>query len=152
MKNIYQTKIETKTEKDVEYKLSDHFKKLEQAVYTEETFLCPKKVLKLLEDETPDDLSEYKHIIESILLDRSYYQLKEKHREHYLRNFQKLLLSNSLTMKNNSSNIKTLNFMSQEIYLKDKEALEFKLRNKSNICDDAKEYLKVYNFITLKLK
>ena len=152
LQRVYQTKIETKTEKDVEYKLSDHFKKLEQAVYTEETFLCPKKVLKLLEDETPDDLSEYKHIIESILLDRSYYQLKEKHREHYLRNFQKLLLSNSLTMKNNSSNIKTLNFMSQEIYLKDKEALEFKLRNKSNICDDAKEYLKVYNFITLKLK
>ena len=153
LQRVYQTKIEKdETEKDVEYKLSDHFKKLEQAVYTEETFLCPKKVLKLLEDETPDDLSEYKHIIETILLDRSYYQLKEKHREDYLRNFQKLLLLNSLTMKNNSSNIKTLNFISQEIYLKDKEALEFKLRNKGNICDDAKEYLKVYNFIILKLK
>jgi hypothetical protein len=152
LQRVYQTKIETKTEKDVEYKLSDHFNKLEQAVYTEETFLCPKKVLKLLEDETPDDLSEYKHIIETILVDRSYYQLKDKHREHYLRNFQKLLVSNSLTMKNNSSNIKTLNFMSQEIYLKDKEALEFKLRNKGKICDDTKEYLKVYNFIILKLK
>ena len=42
--------------------------------------------------------------------------------------------------------------MSQEIYLKDKEALEFKLRNKGKICDDTKEYLKVYNFIILKLK
>ena len=152
LRRVYETKIETKTEKDVDYKLSDHFKKLEQAVYTEEAFLCPRKVLELLEDETLDDLSEYKHIIETILLDKSYYQLKDKHREHYLRNFEKLLLSNSLIMKNNSSNIKTLNFMSQEVYLKDKEALEFKLANEGKICDDAKEYLKLYDSIILKLK
>jgi hypothetical protein len=152
LRRVYETKIERETEKDVDYKLSDHFKKLEKAVYTEETFLCPRKVLKLLEDETIDDLSEYKHIIETILFDRSYYQLKENHREHYLRNFEKLLLSNSFTMKNNSSNIKTLTFMSQEIYSKDKESLEVKLTNEGKICDEAKEYLKLYNLIIFKLK
>ena len=153
LRRVYETKIKTKTEKDVYYKLSDRFKKLEQAVYTEETFLCPKKVLELLEDETLDDISEYKHIIETILLDRSYYQIKnKKHRDYYLEKFEELLLSNSLTMKNNSSNIKTLNFMSQEIYVKDKEELEFKLTNGGKICDDAKEYLKLYDSIILKLK
>ena len=152
LRRVYETKIQTKTEKDIEYKLSDHFKKLEQAVYTEETFLCPKKILELLEDETLDDLSEYKHVIETILFDKSYYQLKEKHREHYLRNFENLLLSNSLNMMNNSSNIKTLIFMSQEIYVKDKEELELKLRKEADICDDAKDYLKLYNSIILKLK
>jgi len=152
LRRVYETKIETKTEKDVDYKLSDHFKKLKPALYTEETFLCPRKVLELLEDETPDDLSEYKNIIETILLDKSYYQLKDKHREHYLKNFEKLLLSNSLTMKNNSSNIKTLTFMSQEIYLKDKAELELKLKREAEICDDAKEYLKLYDSIILKLK
>jgi hypothetical protein len=57
-------------------------------------------------------------------------------------------------MKNNSSNIKTLRFMSQEIYEKDKQELELKLRNKDKLCDDAdaKEYLKLYNSIFLKLK
>ena len=152
LRRVYETKIETKTEKDVDYKLSDHFKKLKPALYTEETFLCPRKVLELLEDETLDDLSEYKNIIETILLDKSYYQLKDKHREHYLKNFEKLLLSNSLTMKNNSSNIKTLTFMSQEIYLKDKAELELKLKREAEICDDAKEYLKLYDSIILKLK
>ena len=152
LRRVYETKIERETEKDVDYKLSDHFKKLEKAVYTEETFLCPRKVLKLLDDETIDDLSEYKHIIETILFDRSYYQLKENHREHYLRNFEKLLLSNSLTMKNNSSNIKTLTFMSQEIYSKDKESLEVKLTKEGKICDEAKEYLELYNLIIFKVK
>lgn len=153
LRRVYETKIKTKTEKDVDYKLSDHFKKLEKAVYTEDTFLCPRKVLALLEDETIDDLSEYKHVIETILLDRSYYQIKnKKHRDYYLEKFDKLLRSNSLIMKNNSSNIKTLDFMSQEIYAKDKESLEVKLRNEGKICDEAKEYLKLYNFIILKLK
>ena len=152
LRRVYETKIETKTEKDVDYKLSDRFKKLEQAVYTEETFLCPRKILELLEDETLDDLSEYKHVIETILFDKSYYQLKENHREYYLKNFENLLLSNSLSMMNNSSNIKTLIFMSQEIYVKDKEELELKLRKEAEICDDAKEYLKLYNSIILKVK
>ena len=55
-------------------------------------------------------------------------------------------------MKNNSSNIKTLTFMSQEIYSKDKESLEVKLTNEGKICDEAKEYLKLYNLIIFKLK
>lgn len=155
LRSVYQKKIERKKEKNVVYKISDHFNKLEKAVYTEETFLCPKKILKLLEDETPDDMSEYKHIIETILFDTSSdYELTPNHREHYLINFEKLLVSNSLTMKNNSSNIKTLHFMSQEIYKKDKEELEVKLRNKGKLCDDsdAKEYLELYNSIILKLK
>jgi hypothetical protein len=152
LQRVYKTKINTKKEINVDYKLSDHFKKLEQAVYTEETFLCPRKVLKLLEDETIDDLSEYKHIIETILFDKSFYKLEDNHREHYLINFEKLLLSNSLTMKNNSSNIKTLRFMSQEIYSNDKESLELKLTKEGKICDEAKEYLKLYNLIIFKLK
>jgi hypothetical protein len=159
LRRVYETKIKTKKEKEidkVDYKLSDRFNNLEKAVYTEETFLCPKKVLKLLEDETIDDLSEYKHIIEIILFDKlfdeSSYKLEPNHRENYLIHFEKLLLSNSLTMKNNSSNIKTLTFMSQEIYSKDKESLELKLTNEGKICDEAKEYLKLYNSIILKLK
>jgi len=152
LRHVYKTKIETKTEKDVDYKLSDDFNELKPAVYTEETFLCPRKVLELLEDETLDDLSEYKNIIETILLDKSFYKLKDEHREHYMTNFEKLLLSNSFTMKNNSSNIKTLTFMSREIYLKDKEELELKLTKEGKICDDAKEYLKLYDSIILKIK
>ena len=152
LRRVYETKIETKTEKEVIYKLSDHFKKLEPAVYTEETFLCPRKILELLEDETLDDLSDYKNIIETILLDDvSYYKLKDNHRKYYLVKFEKLLLLNSLIMKNNSSNITTLRFMSREIYTKDKAELELKLTKKGTICDDVKEYSKLYDSIILKL-
>jgi hypothetical protein len=152
LEHVYRKQIETKTEKNVVYELDTDLIDLKHQQYSDETFLFPRKVLELLENESIDDLSEYKHIIETILLDTSSYKLKDKDREYYLKNFDKLLHTNSLTMKNNSSNIKTLIFMSSEIYQKDKAMLELKLKKDDSECDDAKEYLQMYNSIISKLK
>lgn len=152
LEHVYRKQIETKTEKKIEYQLDTDFIDLKQPEYSDETFLFPRKVLELLENESIDDLSEYKHIIETILLDISSYKLNDKDREYYLENFDKLLRTNSLNMKNNSSNIKTLLFMSSEIYKKDKAELELKLQKDDTECDDAKEYLQLYDSIISKLK
>jgi len=155
LQRIYKTRIEgpeTKIQKDITYSLDKKIDQLNPAPYTEETFLCPRKVLELLEDDKIDDLTEYKHIIEMIIVDQSYYKLSDAHREYYMVIFKKLLDTNSLFMKNNSSNINTLIFMARELYVKDKSELESKLSKEDDICDEAKEYLKLYDSIILKLK
>ncbi len=151
LQKVYGTKITSCQEKDVEYNIDENYKKLHQAPYTEETFLCPKKVLELLRDEHADDLSEYKQIIQMILLDKSTYELNKEHREDYVTKFKELLFTNSLNMKNNIANVKTLRFMSREIYQRDNEYLKSEMSKTKKTCDMADEYLKLYKMIIEKV-
>jgi serine/threonine protein kinase len=141
---IYQTKIDTTEEEDVVYDISGEFENLQPAPYTEETFLLPDKVLKLLAPVDYTDLSDYKEIIEMILLNQGIYQLRDKDRVHYLKNFANLLRTSALNMKNNSANVQTLQVLSKKIYTEDRAALEAELPKTGENCDDANRYSEMY--------
>ena len=113
--------------------------------------MIPQKILTLL-DESSDinDLSEYKEIIEIILLNKGKYQLSDKHREYYLANFDNLLRSSSLSMKNNRANRQTLLLLAPIIYKEDEQKIQLKISSLTSPCDSVKKYLKLYKKIIQK--
>lgn len=153
IESVYDKKIKMTKEKDVEYPYTNaKSTNIIQAPYAEETFLIPQKILALL-DESSDinDLSEYKEIIEMILLNKGKYKLADNHREYYLSNFDNLLRSSSLSMKNNSANRKTLLLLAQAIYKEDEQKIQLEFSSlTSPPCDSVKEYLKLYKKIIQK--
>lgn len=142
---VYREKIDNMEEEDVSYEISGDFDVLTPAPYTEETFLVPQTIRDIMNnDVTYTDLTEYKEIIEVILLDRGTYRLRDKDRKHYLKNFQSLLSTNTLNMKNNSANGKTLQVLVNKIYETDLDALQAQLPKDGENCDDAETYLELY--------
>jgi hypothetical protein len=149
LEHVYRKKIETTKEKDIDYAddVAGHFNDFIQAPYTEETFLDPQKILVLLNDQPidfPEDLSDYKEIIEIILLSKGTYKLKDTDHKDYLIIFEKLLAKSSLKMKNNSANRKTLTLLAKKIYEEDKTKLEFKLSQTETSCSYADTYIELY--------
>jgi serine/threonine protein kinase len=149
LEHVYKKKIETTKEKDIDYAddVAGHFNDFIQAPYTEETFLDPQKILVLLNDQPidfPEDLSDYKEIIEIILLSKGTYKLKDTDHKDYLIIFEKLLAKSSLKMKNNSANRKTLTLLAKKIYEEDKTKLEFKLSQTETSCSYADTYIELY--------
>ena len=150
---VYTEKINTMNEEQVEYNIFDGFDKLKRATYTENTFLVPQNILKMVTSNQDTDLSEYKEIIEIVLLNQGTYKIKDKNRTEYFKNFNKLLNTSSINMKNNSANINTLNLLSNKVYTQDKSILEVLLAHKSdNNCDNALVYLKTYQNILHKIQ
>ena len=156
-KKILKKKSRQATNEKVEYKIDERFAKLQHASYNEQTFLLPDVIFNLLgKNRTKiEDLSEYKDIIERILLNDGKFKLSAEHKEYYLNNFKHLLLTNSLIMKTNSANINTLYNTSEGIYETDNTYLHNKLRDirhntpsqtKSN-CKSAEEYITIYGKI-----
>lgn len=150
---LYKNKIDNITEDDVDYTISNDFNKLSPAPYNEETFLTPQKILEIKNFLTEYvDISDYKEIIEMILLNNGTYKLQDKDREYYIKSFKSILLLNSVNMKNNTANMKTLSLLSNSIYINDKKILESKLKkldktiidNNLGNCNQAKKYLKIY--------
>lgn len=142
---VYQEKIDTMEEEDINYNIDSDFGTLIPAPYTEDTFLLPEVVLLLRNAPDKEDLSEYKEIIEMILVNRGMYKLREKDRVHYLKNFSKLLKTSSLNMKNNSANGKTLKTLSDDIYQKDLLDLNEKITlHDDQNCSDALQYMRLY--------
>jgi hypothetical protein len=152
IKTSYEAILNT-YEETINYNVDD-FKELKHARYVEETFLDPNEILNLLnkpENKTKTkDLSDYKHIIENILLNQGMFKLSDKHRLYYLNNFNKLLNTNSLNMKNYVTNKKTLKNTAKRIYSNDQKYLNKKIKNyksSENNCDTAIEYLNLYEKI-----
>ena len=149
---LYKEKINTMKQEDIEYSLLGDFKALIQAPYSEETFLDPEKILYMIQPlDSWQDLSDYKEIIQMILLYKDLrdtdpenylkqgsYELQYNHREEYLKNFKFLLETNSLNMMNNTANVKTLLFISNNIY---KENTKHLLSEK---CVETNKYLELY--------
>jgi serine/threonine protein kinase len=147
LEHLYKEKIDTIQEKTVKYNVTGNFKELITAPYTEETFLDPTKVINLLNSDSclfSDDLSDYKEIVEMILLDNGIYKLQDKHRIDYLDNFDILLRTSGINMKNNSANGRTLKFLSHKIYQEDKKELQIATQLVEKDCDDAQLYLELY--------
>ena len=149
---VYGPKLEKMKEEKIEYKVEGNFSNLEAAPYTEESFLNPEEISNTLKKMIPMvDLSAYQEIISSILLHNGKYQLSAKNREHYLRNFSKLLKINPLIMQNNSANLVTLRDLSAQIYSQDREKLASQLPGVGD-CSSAQRYLKEYISIINALK
>ena len=144
LEHVYVPKISAMKEEKVDYNIKGSFSNLELAPYNDETFLSPKKISHLLKNmQSMVDISVYQEIISSILLYSGKYQLSSDTREHYLKNFSKLLNINPLHMQNNSANIVTIRKLSRQIYSQDREKLAAQLPGRGN-CSSAQRYLKEY--------
>ncbi len=149
---VYSPKIKDMEVEDIEYKIEGNFSHLEVAPYNVESFLEPEKIRNLLKKIVPMiDLSTYHEIITFILLYSGKYQLSNKNREYYLRNFSKLLKINTFNMKNNTANFNTLQKISADIYPKNRKILASQLPGVGN-CSDAQRYIKDYTYIIDLLK
>ena len=151
VKNTYREQLLQDDEEKVEYDLSQ-LEGLEHAPYSESTFLLPDVIMSLLRryPNKKEDLSEYKTIIETVLLNQGMFKLSDKHMDYYLLNFKELLEANGTAIKTNTANVVTLYEVSRGLYTRDKQILEEKLQtniSKKRNCDNADEYMTIYNKI-----
>lgn len=159
IKNSFKNQMDKYCNK-VEYNILKSFDSLETAPYTENTFLIPDIIINLLnkyedkyEDKYKDkhgNLSEYKNIIEHVILNQGEFSMSEKHRKYYLDNFSELLSINTVNMKTYIANINTLYDVGKDIYSKDKSILKLKLPkkfSKNKNYSSAEEYMSTYNKI-----
>ena len=120
IKKIYQPKIDEMSKENVEYNQENNTGKyLLKSPYTEETFLSTNEVKQYLSSEldpTQQDISDYKEIIEMVLCNNTHYKLSETDKKYYIKNFEVLLNSNSIYMKNNIANPKTFNYLTNIIF------------------------------------
>jgi hypothetical protein len=140
---VYKNKITSTEEKNIEYILDHEFKNLESSSYTEETFLLPQKIIELLKQHTNTytDLTDYKDIIQLIIVNKGTYQLTDEIRSYYISNFKRLLQLNTFYMKTTIANTTTLYSMTDIIYKKDAEFLA-----KYN-CPEINKYKNIYKHI-----
>jgi serine/threonine protein kinase len=140
LRKIYTEKIDTYEEQDVVYDVSG---RLPSIAYTEETFLIPEKVYELYTmakaDVTDEDLSEYREMVEMILLNRGVYTLRDTHRLYYLKNFAKLLSMDSLNMKVGGADRKTLIHVAEQLYSRNLDMLR-----KQQPCETVDKYIELY--------
>ena len=144
---VYRDKLQLNGDEKIEYDLSQKFDKLELAKYNEETFLLPDVILNLLyeyENEDDNDLSDYKHIIELIFLNKGEFKMSDEHKKYYLENFDNLLTVNSLHMKSQFTNIHTLYEVAHIMYSQDKKSLDKKLSKNPN-CSLVNKQIETYN-------
>ena len=141
---IYKPKILKMTDTSISYDIVGQFDTLLKAPYTQETFLLPSTILSLLSIGSDTDLSDYREIIVMILLYSGTFSLQEKDRQHYLKNFEQLLNTKPLNMKNNAANKKTLHNLAKQIYTEDLKVLEASIETENGDCKDTKKYLELY--------
>ena len=112
----YDTVIKSMSKDDVVYTISTDFSEFKPAPYTDETFLLPDTISSLLTPFSDNNLTDYKDIIEHILVNQGRYRIKEEDRQYYLNNFRELLNTSGLIMQNNTANINTLRTTAYDIY------------------------------------
>jgi hypothetical protein len=145
--SVYQEKIESLKNTEIKYELDGDFSTLNIANYTEETFLEPQTILELLNKnkDTPNNLTDYKEIIESVLNYNGTYQLSTENKEYYVGLFNKLLTTNSFNMLCNTANVKTLHIMSKTIYTENLNRMSE--QEQDGDCESFLKYIKTYKDI-----
>ena len=138
--------LRSQEEKLVPYTLDGSYKTLEQALYTEETFLEPSVISGMIKEYENNDLTDYKDIIEMILVCGGKYKLTDEHKELYLKNFDRLLQVNGMIMKNNNANLKTLRVVAKSLYTQNMKFLEA-----SEKCDVVEDYMYLYSEVLDKI-
>ena len=134
IKQLYGNKLQTSDYENIEYNLSHTFTKLELPPYTENTFLFPDVILNLLNTyyKKYEDLSEYKNIIEHVLVNQGLFKMSDIHKEYYLKNFSELIAIKTVNMKTEHANVNTLYNTASCIYSNDKKTL-LKQQNCSSV-------------------
>jgi hypothetical protein len=144
--NTYTKLLNNKKKQIVDYKLPNYIE-LIQANYDEYSFSLPDEIYKKLIN-TPDiktDISEYKYIIEMVFLNTGRFALPIELKEFYFLNFKDLLIANSLFMKNNIANIRTLKYVSKKIYTIDQKLI---LKNNCEILEKIEKiYIKIIKIL-----
>jgi serine/threonine protein kinase len=144
IKKVYGEKISNNTNKSIEYSIENI--PIEIPQYSVDIFLEPEKVLEyinMVKNIEINVMSDYKDIIESVLVNKGEFSLSSEDKLFYMKNFKKLLTINTVEYVNDIANIKTIKMLAQKIYSKDKEYL---LKQDLN-CNLVKNYLKLYNEI-----
>lgn len=140
VKKIYTKKLKESDDEKIEFDV------LQRSPYDEHTFLTPDVIYNLLTHDIKRDLSEYKHVIERVLINQGMFKLTEEHKEYYLRHFKKLLLTNSLVMQNNTANAVTLYNTAKDLYTVDRDFLKSRLPEEIE-CGSVDDYMLYYNKI-----
>ncbi len=122
---VYRKAIDSKPEESVEYILKHKFNRLIQAPYNEETFLLPQDILQIitLTDDTPSDLTDYKDIIQLILVNDGAYRLSEETRKYYINNFKDLLELDTFNMQTYIANTQSLFYTAENVYKEDAQTI-----------------------------
>jgi len=98
----------------------NYYPKMIPSPYTQSTFTNPETIYKLLNTmEQYDDITEYKDIIENVILQTGEFHLPENVKEEY-KKFP-ILKINNVIMKNNCANLHTLQTTAREVYTQDFE-------------------------------
>jgi hypothetical protein len=140
------------------------FTQLQRSPYSENDFVLPRKIDSMIFDrieniivngaiDTPRfqdyDFSEYKEIIQSVInCETGSFQLPLEDKRTYTKNFESLLKTDSLAMKNNTANIKTLLETSRDIYSFNRE----KIKAENVLCESVERYLSVYENVIDKVR
>ena len=120
--------------------------------YTEESFLIPSKIYSLLinnndyQYEQNDDISEYKEIIQMILVHNGKFKLNNNEYTFYTNMFEQLLEIDSLNMKNTIANDITLLYLSKIIYNNDYKSLR-NATTATSVSTNIDKYKTYYNKI-----
>jgi hypothetical protein len=145
---VYKPKIKDAEEQNIDYILEHDFSNLKSAEYDEETFLNPQLILEYLQENPNNytDLTDYKDIIELILVARGTYKLSDKIKDYYIHNFNKLLNINTFYMQTTIANTRTLNYIAKQIYSRDNDFMS------KYTCPPAIKYIDIYKQIFSLLK
>tara|TARA_B100000902_G_C27177174_1_gene846980 strand:- start:441 stop:1157 length:717 start_codon:yes stop_codon:yes gene_type:complete len=141
---IYKSKINNMPKETVNYDkpTANHFV---LAPYTQETFLSlpiVKAYIKEPVNQSPD-ISDYKEIIDLVLTDTSIYRLSPEDKKYYITNFNQLLKTNTLYMKNNTANKPTFNTLAYIIFSQD----SIELDSNPQQCPAKNKYMSLYHDI-----
>lgn len=163
IKKVYEKKVKIlptiETYKDILH-FDDFFDKLKIAPYNQDTFLKPTLILRLINKYIEEksylkgDLSEYKNIIEHIILNQGIFKLSDEIREHYKNIFKILLEKRIINIKVNTCNVNTLLTTSKIVYSKDKMFLvDSMIKEKDELnCHSINEYIQnCDNILNIKL-
>ena len=123
---VYIPKLESAKEETIVFNLdTSRYEEMLLSKYTEETFLLPWEILDTFKeiDEIQDDLTSYKNIIELVLTSSGRFKMRDDDKEYYTKAFRSLLDIDTIVMKTNVANNKTLVDVANKVYSYDRDML-----------------------------
>ena len=145
---VYTSKIKNIQDHQISFSVDiDSYKKLHKAKYTTETFLLPHEILNQINHNkaTEQDLSAYKTIIDLVMASSGRFKLNQNDKEYYTDMFKEVININTVNMKTNIANVKTLLQTADNVFSKNLQYL-------SNIDSACISYQQLYNKILYQTK
>lgn len=124
--DVYTSKIKSIQDHQISFNIDiDSYKFLHTAKYTEETFLLPNEILNQINNikSLEQDLSAYKIIIDLVIATSGRFKLNEKDKACYIDMFKDVININTVNMKTNIANEKTLLQTADNVFSKNLQDL-----------------------------